>query len=148
MTRHRDSGDCLCDLAAHPVLVVCPACTAQAVVVSGRLVCTDCAHVRPYERIWCWDDSRFVPDLWLRTSCAGHTLWALNTQHLDLLESYVTATLREDPPSTSVRRMTVLAKLPAWLKSAKHRDEVLRAVRRLRATAPGAPRRSPPAPAR
>jgi hypothetical protein len=141
MTRHRDSGDCLCALAAHPVLVTCPSCGTRAVVTAGRLVCATCAHVRPYERIWCWDDQRFVPDLWLRTPCAGHTLWALNTEHLDVLESYVAATLRDDPPPTSTRRMTALAKLPAWLKSAKHRDEVLRALRRLRATSPGAPHR-------
>jgi hypothetical protein len=141
MTRHRDSGDCLCALAAQPVLAVCPSCTAQALITSGRLVCPTCAHTRPYSRTWCWDDQRFVPDLWLRTPCAGHTLWALNTTHLDLLESYVTATLREDPPTSSPRRMTVLAKLPAWLKSAGHRDEVKRALRRLRATAPGAPHR-------
>ncbi|MFI6096682.1 TFIIB-type zinc ribbon-containing protein [Lentzea sp. NPDC051213] len=141
MTRHRDSGDCLCEVAAHPVLVVCPACSAQAVVASGRLTCTACAHVRPYKRTWCWDDQRFVPDLWLRTPCAGHTLWALNGEHLDLLESYVGATLREDPSVSSVRRMTILAKLPVWLKSAKHRDEVLRGIRRLRDSGPGAPRR-------
>ncbi|MFD4671715.1 hypothetical protein ACFWNN_18410 [Lentzea sp. NPDC058450] len=82
-----------------------------------------------------------MPDLWLTTPCAGRTLWALNVAHLDLLESYVGAALREDPPASSVRRMTVLAKLPAWLKSAKHRDEVLRGLRRLRATVPDGARR-------
>ncbi|MGW4208691.1 TFIIB-type zinc ribbon-containing protein [Lentzea sp. NPDC004789] len=149
MTRHRDSGDCLCALAAHPVLVTCPGCSGQAVVTSKRLVCPSCAHTRPYHRTFCGEPHRdFVPGLWLQTPCAGHTLWALNAEHLDLLESYVTAKLREDPLPTSVRRMTVLAKLPAWLKSAEHRDEVLRAIRRLRATVPGAPRRSPRAPAR
>ncbi|MEV6241137.1 TFIIB-type zinc ribbon-containing protein [Lentzea sp. NPDC051838] len=148
MTRHRDSGACLCELATHPVLVKCPSCTAQAVVTSARLVCPACAHTHAYQRTWCWDDQRFVPDLWLQTPCAGHTLWALNPEHLDLLESYVSATLREDPLPTVVRRMTTLSKLPAWLKSAKNRDEVLRAIRRLRATVRGAPHRSPRAPAR
>ncbi|GLY54020.1 hypothetical protein Lesp01_76760 [Lentzea sp. NBRC 102530] len=76
-----------------------------------------------------------MADLWLQAPCAGHTLWALNGAHLDLLESYVGAALREDPDPSSVRRMTILAKLPAWLKSAKHRDEVLRTIRRLRSTA-------------
>lgn len=135
MTRHRDSGACLCDLAATPVLVTCPSCNARAVVNSDRLTCTTCAHVRPYKRTWCWETSHFIPDLWLQTPCAGHTLWALNTEHLDLLESYAGATLREDPLPSSVRRMTILAKLPAWLKSAKHRDEVQRAIRRLRTRA-------------
>lgn len=134
MTRHRDSGDCLCVLATTPVLVTCPSCAAQALVTNDRLVCPTCAHIRPYKRVWCWDIRAVVPDLWLQTPCAGHTLWALNVQHLDLLESYVSAKLREDPPQSSVRRMTILAKLPAWLKSAKHRDEALRAITRLRTT--------------
>jgi hypothetical protein len=134
MTRHRDSGACLCDLATTPVLVTCPSCGARAVATSDRLVCSTCAHARPYKRVWCWETSRFVADLWLTTPCAGHTLWALNAQHLDLLESYVGATLREDAYPSSVRRMTILAKLPAWLKSAKHRNEVLRGIGRLRST--------------
>ncbi|GGM79811.1 hypothetical protein GCM10011609_14510 [Lentzea pudingi] len=135
MTRHRDSGACLCTLATTPVLVACPSCAAQAVATADRLVCPTCAHTRPYNRVWCWDATSYVPDLWLTTPCADHTLWALNTAHLDVLESYVSATLREDPDPSSVRRMTILAKLPAWLKSAKHRDEVLRAIRRLRTRA-------------
>jgi hypothetical protein len=31
--------------------------------------------------------------------------------------------------------MSMIAKLPAWLKSAKHRDEILTKIERLRATA-------------
>ncbi|MGI5505271.1 TFIIB-type zinc ribbon-containing protein [Lentzea sp. CA-135723] len=140
MTRHRDSGACLCALTASPVLVGCPSCGACAVVVGDRLVCAACAHARPYRRVWCWDAAAVVPDLWLTTSCAGRTLWALNGVHLDLLQSYVGAALREDPLPSSVRRMTVLAKLPAWLKAAKHRDEVLRGLHRLRSAVPGGAR--------
>ncbi|MGI5171658.1 hypothetical protein ACQEU3_45665 [Spirillospora sp. CA-253888] len=33
--------------------------------------------------------------LWLQRSCCGHVLWAYNVRHLDLLESYAAAKLRE-----------------------------------------------------
>jgi hypothetical protein len=49
---------------------------------------------------------------------------------LALLEDYVTARLRERGQARN--RMTLVARLPRWLKSAKNRDEVLRAITRLR----------------
>jgi hypothetical protein len=76
-------------------------------------------------------DSRFGVPLWLRTECCGgHLLWANNEAHLGYLESYVGAILREclDGPSG------LSWYLPAWMKEAKHRDEVLRSLTRLRAS--------------
>ena len=56
-----------------------------------------------------------------------------------LLHGYVSAKLRErgDPGD----RMTLIARLPAWLKSAKHRDEVLRVLARLHDPEPSTGRR-------
>lgn len=34
--------------------------------------------------------------------------------------------------------MSLVERLPAWVKSAKHREELLRTIRRLRASVPGA----------
>jgi hypothetical protein len=67
-------------------------------------------------------------------------LWAYNLQHLDLIRRFVAADLRERAPwYDHGQKMTLVARLPAWMKSAKNRDELLRAVDRLRATviAPG-----------
>ena len=76
-------------------------------------------------------DSRFGVPLWLRAECCGgQLLWANNEAHLDYLESYVGATLRERPDGPSGLSWY----LPAWMKQAKHRDEVLRALGRLRAS--------------
>jgi hypothetical protein len=61
--------------------------------------------------------------------CGGRTLWALNEAHLTLLEDYVAARLRERGQAEG---MTLVARLPAWLKSAKNRGEVLRVITRLR----------------
>jgi hypothetical protein len=40
---------------------------------------------------------------------------------------------RSGPPAANPEG--VLSNLPAWIKSAKHRDEVVRAIHRLRAAA-------------
>lgn len=74
-------------------------------------------------------DSRFGVPLWLRVECCGgHLLWANNEAHLDYLESYIGTTLRERPVGPSGLSWY----LPAWMKHAKHRAEVTRALARLR----------------
>jgi hypothetical protein len=76
-------------------------------------------------------DPFFRLPLWLKADCCGgHTLWAFNERHLDLLEGYVAAKLRER--GLGPGGMTVVARLPTWLKSAKHRGEILRVIGRLR----------------
>jgi predicted RNA-binding Zn-ribbon protein involved in translation (DUF1610 family) len=76
-------------------------------------------------------EPRFGLPLWLRTECCGgNLLWANNEAHLDYLAAYVGARLRERRPFPT----PLSAKLPKWLKSAKHRDEVLRHIDRLRST--------------
>ncbi|WP_329262309.1 hypothetical protein OG223_45155 [Streptomyces sp. NBC_01478] len=101
-----------------------------------RLVCRSCGLCRidtgpsPCSR----------PPLWLRTRTRHGELWAYNLQHLDLIRRFVAADLRERAPWYDTgQKMTLVARLPAWMKSAKNRDEMLRTVDRLRATviAPG-----------
>src|SRR5215203_4572804 len=73
-------------------------------------------------------DWYFRLPLWLEISCCGTTLWAYNQQHLEMLESYVSAKLRA---RTVKGRSSVLSKLPKWIKSAKNRAEILRAIAKL-----------------
>lgn len=144
-------------LAESAVQVVCPACQGRAEVAPWldgqprgpysirwprRLVCRACGHVRNWpgdtkHTISCWGgpvDPYFRQPLWLRADCCGsQTLWAFNERHLDILERYVNARLRERGEHPG---MTMLARLPAWLKSAKHRTEILRVIGRLRASLP------------
>ncbi|MGQ0841287.1 TFIIB-type zinc ribbon-containing protein [Actinokineospora sp.] len=146
---------------ADEVLVHCPRCDACAKVVarpadppsrSGffgrrRLSCAACGHVTDevagerksrygHEWVGTVRDPYFQCRLWLQADCCGQVLWAFNLRHLDYLRSYVAADLRErsHPRTGWHRRMTMVAKLPAWLKSAKNRSEVLRGLDRLRAT--------------
>ncbi|TDD00626.1 hypothetical protein E1292_28190 [Nonomuraea deserti] len=76
------------------------------------------------------DDPYFGLPLWLRRSCCGRVLWAYNAAHLELLEAYAAATLRERPRPAGSQSM--LERLPAWMKSAGNRAEVLAAIRALR----------------
>lgn len=71
--------------------------------------------------------------LWLQTETRHGWLWAYNLEHLTFLRQFVAASLRERAPWYDTgQKMTVVARLPVWIKSAKNRDEVLRAVERIR----------------
>ncbi|MEV6497576.1 hypothetical protein [Streptomyces prunicolor] len=141
------------------MLVRCPRCERIAHVVRppgprpepGRalfaprhLVCRSCGQSRTWaERSICfprgsvglaWDPYFRLP-LWLQTRTRHGGLWAYGLPHLDLIRRFVAADLRERAPWYDTgQKMTLVARLPAWIKSAKNRDEILRAVDRLRAT--------------
>ena len=70
-------------------------------------------------------------ELWLQIPCRGRTLWAFHEAHLDFLERYVAAGIRERVP---YRNRSHASRLPVWMKSAKNRDEVVRCLARLRAS--------------
>ncbi|MFE6163955.1 hypothetical protein ACFQ7F_34145 [Streptomyces sp. NPDC056486] len=84
------------------------------------------------------EDPFFRRPLWLQIRCAGRILWAYDEEHVDALAAYVGARLRERHASPT---MAMFARLPAWMKSAERRDEVLAGLATLRALA----RRSTPA---
>ncbi|MEU4540732.1 hypothetical protein AB0G15_38460 [Streptosporangium sp. NPDC023825] len=76
-------------------------------------------------------------DLWLQTPCGNHVLWAYDAEHLDFLERYVRAFIREREPN---RNASLASRLPAWVKDAKNRDLVLARCATLRARLPKASR--------
>jgi hypothetical protein len=141
------------------VLVRCPRCariahvevhpaagdrTRRRMFAPRRLVCRACGHTRTWQgrsivfsggsRAPACDPYFRVP-LWLQTETRHGWLWAYNLQQLDQLRGFVAASLRERAPSNEVGpRMTYVARLPAWIKSRRNRDEVLRAVDRIRAS--------------
>jgi hypothetical protein len=71
--------------------------------------------------------------LWLQSETRHGRLWAYNLEHLQLIRQFVQATLREHAPwHLAVRRMTVVGRLPTWVKLAKNRAEVLQTIERMR----------------
>ncbi|MFC7613831.1 hypothetical protein ACFQV2_09915 [Actinokineospora soli] len=114
------SGDVAGGVLPHGLPVRCPSCRAVT-----RL---------PAMALWRGDGG--VPrfrglELWLQIPFRGHVLWAYHEEHLDFLERYVAAAVRERQPN---RNSSVASRLPAWIKSAKNRDDILRALARMRAT--------------
>jgi hypothetical protein len=73
-------------------------------------------------------DPYFGYQLWLQISCCGKTLWAYNEQHLQVLKSYVIASLRD---GRNRGKWSMTARLPQWIKSAKNRDAVLKCIENL-----------------
>ncbi len=58
-------------------------------------------------------------------------MWALNGQHLDLLAAWIGASLRERAPHAA--GMTMMARLPRWMKAAANRETVMHGIAQLRA---------------
>lgn len=160
-TRFRDPFTYLGQLSGE-ILVHCPRCDGQASIrpepepepgpppVRGyaprRLACVSCGFVDRWALPFPADSRHGLPlqfnrpkdpyfgiPLWLATDCLGHVLWAYNVEHLDLLEAYVSARLRER--STLTGPMSLVEQLPAWIKDGKHRSDVLSGIRRLRTMA-------------
>ncbi|SEO21651.1 hypothetical protein SAMN05216267_102040 [Actinacidiphila rubida] len=80
-------------------------------------------------------DPYFGAPLLLQVRTRNGWLWAYNLEHLDVIRRFVQASLRERAPWYDTgRKMTLVARLPVWIKRAKNRDEILRAVSRIHAS--------------
>ena len=169
VVRFRDptSAYSLYALAAHPIDVVCPRCSAHARVIAKpgddepsttrprRLLCMGCGHTRTWSprsgSSW-WGaavDPFFQQPLWLTATVRGHRLWVYNSEHLALLAEYAAAGLRERGPYGGCS-MSMIEKLPVWMKSAGNRADMLSALARLKARVhdPGRSTTRPRRPAR
>jgi hypothetical protein len=142
-------------------LVECPRCAQRALVLDRgaqaqprvALTCTHCGLSRAWEAAECGvattkDLHRYVRGqltvgaavdwyfhlpLWLRAPCCGETLWAYNARHLDFLEAYIGATLREHRRGAhGWRNQSLRNRLPRWMKQAGNRAEILRCIDALR----------------
>ena len=101
--------------------------------------CKGCEHsdhylvrLEPLARCLDHDPASGLP-YFLRIAVGPDILWVRNLDHLDLIEAYVKATLRER--TLQPTKMTLLARLPAWMKAAANRGSLLKGIERLRAKA-------------
>lgn len=99
--------------------VACPGCGATTQL---KLEFTN--QLKPHDPV----DRVFGLPLWLQAPCAGHILWAANSEHLDFLAAFISAKNRDVPQATLGER------LPQWMVTAKNRTAVLRAITKLRGT--------------
>ncbi|ARP74224.1 hypothetical protein LK07_17960 [Streptomyces pluripotens] len=138
------------------ISVVCPRCMRSAFVrpvsdpepsqrpffAPRRLTCLHCGLTKararrelifPHGTARGMTDPYFGLPLLLQTETRHGWLWAYNPQHLTLIHDYVAASLRERAPWYDTgQKMTLIARLPTWIKHAKNRGEMLHAIARIR----------------
>jgi len=134
-----------------PTLVLCPKCNEMAKILLSqsqpelgyavKVICNACGYTKEKETTersfdWYGDDptdSFFGFSLWLKTACCGHSLWAFNIRHLDLLQNYVSAELRERKQDEyGCKNSSITSRLPAWIKSSKNRKKLSTALLKLK----------------
>lgn len=110
---------------------------AQTIMLKTRCLGCGASNAFPARgagvRIRDGHDHWFGLPLVLRASYGKRLIWAYNVHHIDLLERWIEADLRER--SLSIHRMTMTARLPRWMKAAHARRPVLRALAKMRAQA-------------
>ena len=152
--RYRDHGLLSFDFFSL-IYVQCPQCHRSASVKPRteaqarlfdprRLFCPSCGYTKDWNGSQVGGGSASAPTdlyfhlpLWLQISCCNKILWAYNRDHLDFLEDYVQATLREGLPeqATAVfKNKTAASRLPKWIKRAKNRQKILKKIAVLRST--------------
>lgn len=159
MQRHRTDHAVL-DSFSDEVLVECPGCGGRAVVRlrplgesrragpfvanhEATLACPACgrsARRSAFVRFLNGPaDPVFELPVWLRVRCGGNTLWAYNERHLEALEAFVRATLRERRPHPELgwRNASWTSRIPRWISAARNREMVLQGIARLRRERPG-----------
>jgi hypothetical protein len=151
-TRVQDDGRTL-RTYFHRVLVRCPRCDKRATVRNieddghpdrpyglYRLQCASCAHREDLAPTWYpfgnvrghTVDPFFQAPLLLQIDTRLGTVFA-HEAHLDWLEQFVSAGLRERTHLDGHANTSIASRLPRWMKLAKNRDEVLQTIRKLRA---------------
>lgn len=142
--RFNDENKRLTDFRTE-VLVVCPTCRRQAEAIvdyaskKSRLQCVFCGynkekstearlfgfkgHIEVAAHVY------FSAELWLVHTFKGDFVWAYNYAHLDYLESYISAKLREHKERS---HFTLLEKLPKFYHEAKNRTALLKLIDKMR----------------
>lgn len=101
---------------------------------SALLKCGECGKTTQANINWYPEPSSLAIDpffgmtLYLQKECGQHVLWAYNQDHLKLLAAYVEASIRERMPNINA---SLISRLPAWIKSGKKRNTILRAIHSL-----------------
>jgi hypothetical protein len=133
-SRFRDGGKSIYEFVDN-VLVECPRCKKCATMTwepfksRPKLVCEKCGLVAVSPTVSYGRPEICGVSLWLKTGCCSNTLWAYNRDHLDFLENYVSASIREQLPNIN---RSLVSRLPAWIKSAKNRESILNCINKLR----------------
>lgn len=141
LQRFQDENLILSDFYKE-VLVFCPKCKSKALATVNfeeklaQLICTECGlnkktsnQISNNAKLHISADRYFDVELWLQAPFKDEIFWAYNPFHLDYLERYIAANLRENKERT---HFTLLEKLPKFYHDAKNREVLLKIIRKLR----------------
>ncbi len=121
--------------------VVCPSCAKKAMATvndetkTARLFCISCGYNKETVTaikngsIEMPANQYFQAELWLQAPFKNDVFWAYNDKHLEYLESYISATIREHKDRVG---FTLLEKLPKFYHEAKNRDGLLKIIAKLK----------------
>ena len=130
MNRFQDENLLLSDFYQE-VVVVCPTCAKKAIAKvnpetkTARLFCLHCGCNKETTTaikngtINMPAHQYFQVELWLQAPFKKDIFWAYNDKHLEYLERYIAATIREHKDRSG---FTLLEKLPKFYHEAKNRD--------------------------
>lgn len=101
-----------------------------------KVRCPGCGHEQFYKTHWqlTYANNAQATDpflglqLWLQIPIDANILWAYNHEHLSFLKNYVGAKLREED---IVSKYSLRQKLPNFIKLAKNRERILKAIEKL-----------------
>lgn len=140
-TRFQDEKKVLSDFYKE-VWIVCPACAKKAISTvnfesqKARLFCTSCGCNKEATTAIVKNGSietaanfYFSAELWLKAPFKNEVFWAYNDKHLDYLEKYIGATIREHKERN---HFTLLEKLPKFYHEAKNRAGLLKIILKLK----------------
>jgi hypothetical protein len=129
----------------NEVWVVCPPCENKAVAKANiegnqvRLYCEHCGYNKQKSTEICISGTKailempassfFNADLWLLASFKNDVVFAFNGEHLNYLENYISANLREHKDRS---HFTLLEKLPKFYHEAKNREALLKIIQKLK----------------
>jgi|SRR5690554_990554 len=142
--RFQDEKKILSDFY-NEVWVVCPSCQKKAVAKvdfekqQARLICSYCGFHKEKQtrlpflgaevQVHTAADFYFGSELWLQAPFKSDRFFAYNAEHLEYLERYISASLREHKDRTG---FTLLEKLPKFYHEAKNREALLNIIKRLK----------------
>jgi uncharacterized Zn finger protein (UPF0148 family) len=140
--RFQDENHILADFYKE-VWVVCPSCGKKAIAQvnfetqTARLFCIHCGYNKETSTALVKNGSvetaanfYFQAELWLKTTFKTEVFWAYNDKHLEYLEHYISASLREHKDRN---HFTLLEKLPKFYHEAKNREGLLKIILKLKA---------------
>jgi len=126
----------------NEVWVVCMGCSKKAIakvnseLKTARLFCIYCGYNKEASTLLSKSMSVQMPanqffdtELWLQTTFKNDIFWAYNDRHLDYLERYISAHLREHKDRT---HFTLLEKLPKFYHEAKNREALLKIISKIK----------------